>query len=471
MVNVILCGGSGTRLWPLSRKLMPKQFAGICGQTSLFQQTVERNNLFADSFCLVSGRDYQFLAEHQMKESIKNESSVSYILEPVGRNTAPAIALACLHYSSDEIVFVTPSDHVISDIPAYEKVVKLAAEEAGKGRLVTFGIQPEKPETGYGYIEISNIDSSGTGKVKSFTEKPNITTAQEYCESGKYFWNSGMFMFKAGVFLDELKKYNLPIFNAAVKAYNASLKEKTNGSTVISIPEKDMLDIPSDSIDYAVMEKSENVYVVSSSIGWNDLGSFDSLYENGEKDSDSNCSSGDVSLIKSKGNLVIGSSRKIVLAGVEDILVMDTPDALLVCRRGKSQLVKDAVSLLQNGTEKDRDLAICHATIHRPWGTYTVLEEGKNYKIKNITVKPGKRLSLQKHSRRSEHWVVVCGTANVTVGNTEKTVNSNESTYIPIGEIHRLSNNGKIDLTIIETQVGEYLGEDDIVRIEDDFKR
>lgn len=469
MINLVLCGGSGTRLWPLSRKLMPKQFTNINGQSSLFQQTVERNNSFADSFCLVSARDYQFLAEHQIAGSVKKESAISYILEPVGRNTAPAIALACFHYNAEDLVLVTPSDHVILDTDEYATVIKIAQTEAEKGRLVTFGIKPGYPETGYGYIE--TVDSGAAVKVKSFKEKPEYATAQEYCSSGKYFWNSGMFMFKAGVFLSELKKYSPGIYDSASKAYSLSIKELSGKSTTIAVHEKDMLSIPADSIDYAVMEKSDNVYVVPSEIGWNDLGSFDSLYDAGQKDSSGNCFSGNVASIESKGNFVLGSARKAVLAGVENLIVIDTPDALLLCQRNKSQMVKDVVAMLQKSGGKDAELTVLPATVHRPWGTYTVLEEGKNYKIKNITVNPGKRLSLQKHIHRSEHWVVVCGTATITVGADEKIVKPNESTYIPIGEIHRLANNGKIDLTIIETQVGEYLGEDDIIRIEDDFKR
>jgi mannose-1-phosphate guanylyltransferase len=472
MVCLILCGGSGTRLWPLSRKLMPKQFTRLYGEESLFQQTVRRNLPFSDSFCLVSGEDYQFIAEHQISSLIDPSLPVSYILEPVGRNTAPAIALACFGFDRDETVLVVPSDHIVSDTDAYARVIQTAKRGAEKGDLVTFGIHPDHPETGYGYIETAEKTSGEKIlNVSSFREKPDLETAKSYCASGRHFWNSGMFMFRAGRYLDELEKHNPSIYSAAKTAFDNAEKTAENNRTAVSIQRVDMSAIPADSIDYAVMEKSDNVSVVPASIGWSDLGSFDSLYETNPKDADRNSVSGNALLLDSTSNMVIGSSRKIVLAGIDNVIVVDTPDALLLCAKGKSQEVKNVVTFLQSGGDKDRELTISPSTVHRPWGTYTVLEEGKGYKIKNITVKPGKRLSLQKHAHRSEHWVVVCGTATVTVGKEQKTVCPNQSTYIPIGEIHRLANDGKINLVIIETQVGEYLGEDDIERLEDDFNR
>jgi len=449
MTNVILCGGSGTRLWPLSRTLMPKQFVKLFEGQSLFQKTLSRNQKTCDSQFIVSNAEQYFLAVDQIEEMSIPNYRAHYLLEPVGRNTAPAIALACLALDAEEIVLVTPSDHLIKNESAYLEAMNKAKTLALLNHLVTFGITPQYPEIGFGYIEAEGED------VLSFKEKPDVLTAQSYLDAGNYYWNSGMFCFKAGVFLEELKKYSPQIYDASLLAYNNA---KIDG--IIRISYEDMLSIPEESIDYAVMEKSDKVKVIPSDIAWSDLGSFESLDEELE-------SSDHVINIGSTNNLVL-SPKQVATIDVDDLIIIDTADALLVSKKGSSQKVKEVVKSLK---EKNSELPNIHVTAHRPWGTYTILDESVGYKVKRIVVKPGKRLSLQKHHHRSEHWVVVSGTALVTNGTKEYSVKANESTYIPMGEIHRLENVGKIPLVMIEAQVGEYVGEDDIVRIEDDFKR
>lgn len=478
MVNIILCGGSGTRLWPLSRQKYPKQFCNLLGGKSLFQRTVKRNKEVSDKIYVVTNSDHYFIAANQIEEtfeSCKNDDYV-FLLEPVGRNTAPAIALACFDLDPEEIVLVSASDHLIQDEKSYFDKIQIAKSLSEKNFLATFGIKPDYPETGYGYIEANNKEGSTSQtdfSVKSFKEKPDKVTAEKYLKDGNFLWNSGMFAFKAGTFLNELKQYSPQIYEKSLLAYN-NAKNKIDNSEkykTLRINVNDMKDIPSDSIDYAVMEKSQNVKVIPSDIGWNDLGSFDSLYDVSEKDSDGNTVAENVINLGSKNNLIISGKRKVTTIDMEDSIIVDTPDAILVGKKGSSQLVKQVVDQLQTGDVADKELTELHNTVFRPWGTYTILEESNNYKIKNIVVKPGKRISLQKHMHRSEHWVVVSGTAKVDVDDKEMIVRKNESTYIPIGATHRLANEGKIDLVIIESQVGEYVGEDDIIRFDDDFKR
>jgi mannose-1-phosphate guanylyltransferase len=389
-------------------------------------------------------------------------------LEPVGRNTAPAIALACFAMAPDEVILVTPSDHLIKDETAYRKALNAAETLARDDNLVTFGITPDYPETGFGYIESEKLKTENEKveglDVVSFHEKPDIETAKRYLEAGNFYWNSGMFCFKAGRFLEELQTHAPEIYTAAKHAFEQAKKE----NTVIRIREEDMQAIPEESIDYAVMEKSEHVKVVPADIGWSDLGSFDSLHEELPKDENGNTLNTHHIAIDSKNNFIYGNDRKIATVDIEDTIVVDTGDAILIARKGSSQKVKEVVKKLK---EADSELHHIHLTAHRPWGTYTVLEDTPGYKIKRIEVKPGKRLSLQKHFHRSEHWIVVSGTATVTVGEKKYLVRPNESTYIKMGEVHRLENEGKIPVVLIEAQVGEYTGEDDIVRIEDDFKR
>ena len=488
MTNIILCGGSGTRLWPISRTLMPKQFVKLFDDKSLFQLTVERNSKLCDKNFIVSNAEQYFLAQDQLEEnSTFNIQNSTFLLEPIGRNTAPAIALACMQLDYDEIVLVTPSDHLIKDEKEYEKVLKKAKEFASENKLVTFGITPTFAETGFGYIECvvdSKLCVDDGMDVAKFHEKPSLKVAENYITTNKklqttrYLWNSGMFCFKAGVFLDELKIHSPNIYEASKIAFENAIgtetlvsakgEVKTSPPNLIRIKHEDMANIPEDSIDYAVMEKSNIVKVIPSNISWSDVGSFDSLYEELPKDENNNTINDNHIAIDSKNNLVYGVERKIATVDIEDLIIIDTGDALLISKKGSSQKVKKVVEKLK---ESNSQLHNIHLTGYRPWGTYTVLEESTGYKIKKIEVNPGKRLSLQKHFHRSEHWIVVSGTATVTVGDEKRLVRPNESTYIKAGELHRLENEGKIPVVLIEAQVGEYTGEDDIVRVEDDYQR
>lgn len=458
MTNIILCGGSGTRLWPISRTLMPKQFVKLFNGNSLFQLTLERNRLSCQKSFIVSNIEQYLLAQDQTQETgIYKNHSLSYLLEPIARNTAPAIALTCMALDKEEIVLVTPSDHLIKDEKEYQAVLERAKELAEKGCLVTFGIKPTFAQTGFGYIEADGED------VKAFHEKPDLQRAQEYLRAGNYYWNSGMFCFKAGVFLQELQKHSPEIYNESLRAFQSA----TLQADIIKIKQEEMLKIPEDSIDYAVMEKSSKVKVIPSDIGWSDVGSFDAIYDELPKDENGNTLNEKYVQIDSKNNLIYGNERKIATVDIEDLIIVDTGDALLISKKGSSQKVKEVVQKLR----QDSQLHNIHLTAHRPWGTYTVLEDTPKYKIKRIEVKPGGRLSLQKHFHRSEHWTVVSGTAIITLGKEEKALRANESIYIPMGEIHRLENAGKLPLVLIETQIGDYLGEDDILRIQDDYKR
>ncbi len=460
MINLILCGGAGTRLWPLSRQLMPKQFVHLVGDLSLFQQTVLRNRLCSERI-VVSNAEQYFLAVDQLDEIAGRAPGAElsrFVLEPVGRNTAPAIALACMGLDDEAIVLVTPSDHLVADVEAYEAALRRAEALAAKDFLVTFGIRPTGPETGYGYIRAAGED------VLSFVEKPDRATAERYLKSGDYLWNSGMFCFKAGIFLRELKALAPEIYSACRAAF-ASLRTE---SRFARVGMQEMLAIPAKSIDYAVMEKSSCAKVVPSDFGWNDLGSFESLYDELPRDEFGNTLSTKHIGLGSTDNLILARDRLVATIDLHDMIVVDTTDALLVAPRGSSQQVKNIVELLQS---RGSELATVHATASRPWGKYAVLREGEGYKVKRISVKPGARLSLQKHRFRSEHWVVLSGVAKVTNGDREILIHPNESTYIPAGQLHRLENPGTERLLIVEVQVGSYVGEDDIERFDDDYHR
>jgi mannose-1-phosphate guanylyltransferase len=456
MQVVILCGGSGTRLWPVSRTLYPKQFVKIFDNESLFQKTINRNKNLADSYSIVINQDQYFMGLDQMTE-VQLKQKSSYILEPVGRNTAPAIAMAAFASDPEEVLLVVPSDHLITKQSDYEVTALKAKELALTGKIVTFGIKPTYAETGYGYIEASGLE------VKSFKEKPDIKTAESYLKEGNYYWNSGMFCFKAGAFLSELKTHAPDLYEQSLNAFRQARKDY-----VIRLQLEDMKSIRSESIDYAVMEKSSKVNVIPAEIGWSDLGSFDSLYEILPKDDSGNTLSKNTIHIGSKNNLVISDGRLISTIDVEDLMIVDTRDAIVISRKGSTQKVKDLVGLVK---KVNSEMADVHLTAHRPWGTYTILEENPGYKVKQITVRPGAKLSLQYHHHRSEHWIVVSGIATVTVDNKTFELKQNESTYIPKESKHRLANIHDQDLVIIEAQVGTYLGEDDIVRLQDDYKR
>ena len=429
MRNVILCGGSGTRLWPLSRRLMPKQFLQLFDKKSLFQKTLMRNSVFCDDLLIITNEEQYFLAIDQIDEL--GMSMPRFLLEEMGRNTAPAIAFAAFASEEDEILFVTPSDHLIKDMEKYQAAVQRAETLAKEGYLVTFGIEPTEPHTGYGYIEYAGND------VKRFHEKPDLATAQMYLvQNGanadtKYLWNSGMFMFQAGVYLAELQKHAPEVYEACRNVYENNRRPISDTQTRIT----HMQDIPDISIDYAVMEKSDKIKVVPGEFGWNDVGSFDSLVD--EIDSKEAIEVG------SCNNFYYSDNDKKLIATIslDDYIVIDTKDALLIAKKGETQKVRDIVAKLKHS---DPGLLTSHSIVHRPWGTYEVLIDDKGYKIKRIVVKPGKRLSLQKNYHRNEHWIVLSGTATVTVGDETYYVRPNESTYIKMGEVHRLANEGKI---------------------------
>ena len=482
MINILLSGGSGTRLWPLSRAMLPKQFVRLFNGRSLFQETVLRNAPLCSHTMVVSNVEQYFLAVDQLEgftglgdpSTLLRMASegVRFLLEPVGRNTAPAIALACMGLDEDDLVLVTTSDHLVKDQAAYEAAVLQAKVLAEQGYLVTFGIKPTYPETGFGYIEANGHE------VLSFKEKPDVDTAQSYIDQGNYHWNSGMFCFKAGVLLAELQVHSPEIYQACEAALQALEDPSTSvgmtDSSEVRIPLEAMMAIPEDSIDYAVMEQSNKVKVVPCDMGWSDLGSFDALYDEVKQPGLVNAvlarmdNSPEPICVDAKNNLLVTRDRQIALIDVDDLLVVDTTDALLISKKGSSQKVKEVVAQIK---KKAPQLAEIHRLAHRPWGTYEVLQDADQYKVKRIVVKPGSKLSLQKHFHRNEHWIVVSGTATVTVDTDTFLVRPNESTYIKMGQVHRLENHGKIDLVMIEVQVGEYTGEDDIIRVDDVYGR
>lgn len=459
---VILAGGTGSRLWPLSRELYPKQLLNLVGSQSLLQETFSRVlELDVADPILVVGEEHRFIAKTQVEELGKNK--IPIILEPVGRNTAPAIYAAAHYcnknYQGQITLLVLPADHLVKDRAAFKKAVEKVANYSSQGKIVTFGIKPSSPETGYGYIKIGE-----NGEAQSFVEKPDIATANKYLESGNYYWNSGMFAFDSKVITEQMA-IHCPEICEAMK--NAVEKGVEDGS-FFRLDKESMEACPNDSIDYALMEKTDKVVVVPADLGWSDIGSWNALWEVSEKNEKGNVFIGDV-IGKDVENCLIRSHHALVAAvGLRDTIVVETADAVMVAPMGKSQDVKKVVEHLK--LEK-RDEYQLHRTVYRPWGSYTILEEQEQFKIKRITVQPKVKLSLQKHHHRSEHWVVVKGTAKVTCGEKVFLVTENQSTYIPCGEKHRLENPGVIPLELIEVQNGSYLGEDDIVRYDDDFGR
>jgi mannose-1-phosphate guanylyltransferase/mannose-6-phosphate isomerase len=460
---VLLSGGSGTRLWPLSREAYPKQFLPLASDDTMLQATWKRVAAIADAApIVVAGEDHRFLVAEQLRQV--GAPTPAILLEPVGRNTAPAIAAAALQAlagGDDPLLLVLPSDHVVRDGEAFRAAVAAAMPAAEAGALVTFGIVPDAPETGFGYIQAEA--GEGVRKVLRFIEKPDSVTAQSYLEAGGYYWNSGMFLLRASRYLDELQRFRPDIVAAVRAAFDAAARD----GDFIRLDKAAFAACPSDSIDYAVMEKTDAACVLPVDIGWNDVGSWSALWEVSEQDADGNAHHGDVISIDSRNSYAY-ARRLVALVGVDDLVVVETDDAVLVARKDRVQQVKDVVAQLKAG---QRSQAVLHREVHRPWGSYDSIDMADGFQVKRIKVKPGARLSLQSHERRAEHWVVVRGTARVTRDNDVFELFANQSTYIPIGAKHRLENPGSEMLELIEVQSGDYLGEDDIVRYEDVYGR
>jgi len=470
---VVMAGGSGTRLWPLSRSGFPKQFLALDGRDSLFQQAVQRlagiasGDIVAAPALVVGNEEHRFLLLEQLRELGVTASSL--LLEPVGRNTAPALtlaALAALETGDDPVLAMTPADQTVTDRAAFTAAMRRAVTLASAGAIVTLGIVPSRPETGYGYIQSASV--TGEAKVLAFVEKPDLQTAERYLRDGSYLWNGGIFVLKASVWMAALERFRNDIASATRLAWNG----RTRDASFVRPGRAAFEAIPAESIDYAVMEHCPAsgiaMQVVPLDAGWNDLGAWDAVWQMLPKDSSGTATLGDVVVDACTDTLVHASSRLVAAVGLKNVVVVETPDAVLVSSRERSQDVKRIVARLEADGRGEKNL---HRKVHRPWGWYDSIDSGPRFQVKRIMVKPGASLSLQMHHHRAEHWIVVQGTAEVTCGDNKLMLSENQSTYIPLGEVHRLANPGKVPLEIIEVQSGSYLGEDDIVRFEDSYGR
>jgi mannose-1-phosphate guanylyltransferase/mannose-6-phosphate isomerase len=473
---VVMAGGSGTRLWPLSRAQYPKQFLVLHGNSTLFQQALQRVATIDDAGiemlapCIVGNEEHRFLVLDQLREMKLPPATL--LLEPAGRNTAPAMTLAALHAldaDNDPVLIVTPADQTVTEEAAFRAALGKAVRTAAGGSIVILGIQPTSPETGYGYIR-ANSDDGQSLAVLEFVEKPDLATAQRYLADGSYFWNSGMFVVRASVWLKALERFRPDIAEATRKAWGA----KSLDASFVRPGKTEFEAIPSESVDYSVMEKCPasqsgfDIRMVPLAAGWSDLGAWEAVWQVGEKDAQGNVTHGDALMRDSSNSLVHATNRLVGVVGLENVVVVETPDAVLVADRSRSQEVKQIVGSLQSTGRSEHTL---HRLVHRPWGWYDSIDAGPRFQVKRIMVKPGASLSLQMHHHRAEHWIVVSGTAEVTVGEKVILLSENQSTYIPLGEVHRLANPGKVPLEIIEVQSGSYLGEDDIVLFQDTYGR
>ena len=464
---VILAGGSGSRLWPKSRAALPKQFLSLTSSHTMLQDTITRlPTTDMNPPMLICNEDHRFLAAEQLRKINIKHSGI--VLEPVGRNTAPAIAIAAMlatQHGDDPMLLVLAADHLISEHQAFAKAIKDAQSLAQEDKLVTFGIVPTEPHVGYGYIKAGTAINAVGFDVAEFVEKPDLDTAQGYLDGKQHFWNSGMFLFKASVYLQELKKYNAAIYDACASA----IAHTEADLDFIRINKGAFEACPDDSIDYAVMEKTQSACMVPLDAGWSDVGSWSSLWETHKnKDENGNACIGDVMLEGVNNSYINSEQRLISVIGLDDVVVVETKDAVLVANRNKVQDIKSIVNKLKAQHRSEFEF---HREVFRPWGSYDSIDNGERYQVKRISVKPGEKLSVQMHHHRAEHWIVVSGTASVTIGENTQLVTENESVYIPIGEIHALENPGKIPLELIEVQSGSYLGEDDIVRFSDRYGR
>ena len=465
IVPVILSGGSGTRLWPLSRTFFPKQFINLVNDTTLFQDTIMRLPKEVSEPLIICNEAHRFIVAEQLRQI--ESGNIGIILEPVGKNTAPAIAIAAmklLNDNKDPILLVLSSDHLIKNNQKFRYSIMVAKEIAEQKKLVAIGVEPSAAETGYGYIEIDNSDTSEYYNITSFTEKPNQKNAKKYLDSGNYLWNSGIFLFRASVYLRELEKFEPEIYTACKK----SSKSVNIDSDFVRLDNIHFRKCPSKSIDYAVMEKTNDAVVVPFNGVWSDIGSWDTLWKAKPKDTNNNVIEGDVILDKVSNSYVYSSNRLVSATNLSDLIIIDTQDALLVSSKKSSQNINNIVEKLKIDSRSEKD---DNRKVYRPWGYFDSIDYGEGFQVKRLFINPGAKLSLQKHQKRAEHWVVVKGIALVTCGEKKYKLTENQSTYIPKGEIHRLENREKNPLEIIEIQTGNYLGEDDIIRLEDDYER